>query len=385
MLEGLERIEPGRDAAVPPIPLGDLPALPDRARRLRGQARPSPRATSSICGTPPCSCAGARWSGSSGWCAATSTPRSCATPSASSRSTWVSRRSTRPAIYSLLPYTEIAGGLYFPMGGMHAIPRALARLAEELGVRDRIRRRRASAGAGDGRVPRGPSGRRVAGGGRPRAGQRRPAVRVRDAAGPAVPPDRPLRLQLLGVPHVPRRGPAISRAAAPHPGGAARSADHLRGHLRRPRFPPTRRTTSATRARPTRRWRPPGCGEPLRAGAGAEPDAGPRDRLVGGGAPARGRHARAARAVRAHRHAAAYRHPPELHAGRLRHEFSATRGEAFGLAHGIDQVGWFRPHNRHRTSRTCTSWARAPTPAAACRWCSSRPGWSPSGSPRSRR
>ncbi len=28
-------------------------------------------------------------------------------------------------------------------------------------------------------------------------------------------------------------------------------------------------------------------------------------------------------------------------------DFSATRGEAFGLAHGIDQVGYFRPHNRH--------------------------------------
>jgi phytoene desaturase len=31
--------------------------------------------------------------------------------------------------------------------------------------------------------------------------------------------------------------------------------------------------------------------------------------------------------------------------------FSATRGEAFGLAHGIDQVGFFRPHNRHPTCR----------------------------------
>jgi len=28
-------------------------------------------------------------------------------------------------------------------------------------------------------------------------------------------------------------------------------------------------------------------------------------------------------------------------------ELGATRGEAFGLAHGIDQVGYFRPHNRH--------------------------------------
>jgi phytoene desaturase len=27
--------------------------------------------------------------------------------------------------------------------------------------------------------------------------------------------------------------------------------------------------------------------------------------------------------------------------------FSATRGEAFGLSHGMNQVGWFRPHSRH--------------------------------------
>ena len=40
-----------------------------------------------------------------------------------------------PAIYGLLPFAEVGGGLYFPMGGMHAIPRALARLAGELGAR----------------------------------------------------------------------------------------------------------------------------------------------------------------------------------------------------------------------------------------------------------
>jgi phytoene desaturase len=39
------------------------------------------------------------------------------------------------AIYSLLPYTEIAGGLYYPMGGIHQLSVALARLAEELGAR----------------------------------------------------------------------------------------------------------------------------------------------------------------------------------------------------------------------------------------------------------
>lgn len=37
------------------------------------------------------------------------------------------------AIYGLLPYTEVAGGLHFPMGGLHALPRALERLFVELG------------------------------------------------------------------------------------------------------------------------------------------------------------------------------------------------------------------------------------------------------------
>jgi phytoene desaturase len=38
------------------------------------------------------------------------------------------------AIYSLLPYTELGGGLHYPMGGMHELPRALERLGRELGI-----------------------------------------------------------------------------------------------------------------------------------------------------------------------------------------------------------------------------------------------------------
>jgi len=38
-----------------------------------------------------------------------------------------------PAIYSLLPYTELHGGIWFPMGGMYTIPLALARLVADLG------------------------------------------------------------------------------------------------------------------------------------------------------------------------------------------------------------------------------------------------------------
>jgi len=41
-----------------------------------------------------------------------------------------------PAVYSLLPYTELAeDGLWFPEGGMYALIRAMERLATELGVR----------------------------------------------------------------------------------------------------------------------------------------------------------------------------------------------------------------------------------------------------------
>jgi phytoene desaturase len=39
-----------------------------------------------------------------------------------------------PAVYALLPYTELAGGIWYPRGGLHALPLALARLATELGV-----------------------------------------------------------------------------------------------------------------------------------------------------------------------------------------------------------------------------------------------------------
>lgn len=45
------------------------------------------------------------------------------------------------AIYALLPYTELGGGIHYPMGGMHQLPRALERLATELGVRFRYNAR----------------------------------------------------------------------------------------------------------------------------------------------------------------------------------------------------------------------------------------------------
>jgi phytoene desaturase len=43
------------------------------------------------------------------------------------------------AIYGLLAYTELAGGIHYPMGGMVQLPLALERLALELGVEFRYR------------------------------------------------------------------------------------------------------------------------------------------------------------------------------------------------------------------------------------------------------
>lgn len=40
-----------------------------------------------------------------------------------------------PAVYSLLPYTEMVEGVWYPRGGMYRVAEATARLAEELGVR----------------------------------------------------------------------------------------------------------------------------------------------------------------------------------------------------------------------------------------------------------
>src|SRR4028119_1760273 len=52
-----------------------------------------------------------------------------------------------PAVYSLLPYTELAeDGLWFPEGGMYALIEAMKRLAVELGVRFRLNRERRGVG-----------------------------------------------------------------------------------------------------------------------------------------------------------------------------------------------------------------------------------------------
>lgn len=55
-------------------------------------------------------------------------------------------------VYALLPYTELGGGVHYPMGGMHQLPLALERLGRELGVSYRYDAPVASLSKRDGRI-----------------------------------------------------------------------------------------------------------------------------------------------------------------------------------------------------------------------------------------
>ena len=251
-----------------------------------------------------------------------------------------------PAIYSLLPYTEVAGGLYFPMGGMHALPRALARLAGELGVRIEYGREIRALERGEGGV----RGAVLA------DGSRRPADLVVANA------DLPYVYEtLLGEPYpridrfdfscsafvmylgVDRRYPALTHHALVVPRDLRATCDAIFGG----RIPsdPAYYICNPSKTDPS--LAPPGSENlyilvPVPSQApgraldwsieGPRLEAAMLERLERFGLTDLRRHLVTSRTFT----------PDDFTL-----DFSATRGEAFGLAHGIDQVGWFRPHNRH--------------------------------------
>ena len=252
-----------------------------------------------------------------------------------------------PAIYSLLPYTEVAGGLYFPMGGMHAIPRALARLAGELGVD----------------IEYG-----VEVSGLERDGARIATVRTADgrrleADIVLVNADLPYAYEsLLGEPY-----PGIDRfdfscsaflmylgvdgtyPDLPHhnlivPGDLRRACDDIFDRHRVPADPafyicnPSKTDPSLAPEGKENIYVlvPVPSQDPARpidwAVEGPRLEAEMLQRLEEFGLTDLRRRLVTKRIFT----------PADFQV-----QLSATRGEAFGLAHGIDQVGYFRPHNRH--------------------------------------
>lgn len=252
-----------------------------------------------------------------------------------------------PAIYSLLPYTEVAGGLYFPMGGMHAIPAALARLAEELGVVIEYGREVTAL---------------------ERAANRIVAVRLADgqrldADLVLVNADLPYAYEsLLKEPYagidgfefscsaflmylgVDRQYPALPHHNLIVPSDLRRACEDIFDRHQVPADPafyicnPNKTDPSLAPAGMENIYVlvPVPSQDPAHpidwAVEGPRLEAEMLERLERFGLTDLRRHVVTKRTF-----------TPADFALRL----GATRGEAFGLAHGIDQVGYFRPHNRH--------------------------------------
>ena len=254
------------------------------------------------------------------------------------------------AVYSLLPYVEIAGGIHYPMGGMHRLPRALERLATELGVRLRY-------GARVERVERrtdAVTGVLLA------SGERITADLVVANADLPYTYDR-----LLGEPYPGVEAKRFSCSAVLLCLGVNRTYPHLLHHnfvvgrdmraacedmFERHRMPedPPFYAVATTRTDPGQA--PPGC-ENLFVLVLAPSQ--PRDRARWIDWSVEGPRVEEQTLSRLEatlgltdlrRHIVTRRlTTPTTFSDR----YGNLRGEAFGLSHNLRQIGWFRPHNRH--------------------------------------
>ena len=251
------------------------------------------------------------------------------------------------AIYGLLAYTEMAGGIHYPMGGMHQLPRALEQLGRRLGVTYRYDTPIAALELAADRVTAA----------RTAAGERLSADLVVANA------DLPYTYAtLLGEPYPGIERKAFSCSVVLLYLGVNRTYPQLLHHnlvvssdLRAtcrqlfearvmPDDPPFY-LVATTRTDPSQA--PPGCEnlfvlvlapsqDPARpvdwSVEGPRVEARTLERLEQFGLAELRKHLVTKRLVT----------PADF-----TERFGNLRGEAFGLAHGLSQIGYFRPHNRH--------------------------------------
>ncbi len=250
-------------------------------------------------------------------------------------------------IYSLLAHAEMAGGIHYPMGGMHQLARALERLGRELGVEYRYDTPVVALEKAAGRI----TGLRTA------AGQRLIAdVVVANA-------DLPYTYDaLLGEPYPGVENLDFSCSVVLLYLGVNRTYPQLLHHnlvvsrdlrevchelfdqKRMPADSPFY-VVATTRTDPTQA--PPGCENLfVLVLAPSQDPARPIDWSVEG--PRVEQHtlermeAFGLTDLRQHIVTRKLVTPADF-TGR----YGNLRGEAFGLAHGLSQIGYFRPHNRH--------------------------------------
>lgn len=253
------------------------------------------------------------------------------------------------AIYSLLPYAEIGGGIFYPRGGMHQLPLALERLCGEFGVTirygadvralERTDDRVTAAVLADGE--RVPADLVVANSDLPYTyatllGEPYPGIESKRFSCSVV-------LLYLGVD---REYPHLEHHNFVVPPDMRGACEDLFTHHRMPERPPYY-VVASTRTDP--QGAPPGSENlfVLVLAPSQHPDEarhidwsveGPRveartlDQLEAWGLTDLRRHIVTKRLVT----------PADYTA-----DFGNLRGEAFGLSHNFAQIGWFRPHNRH--------------------------------------
>jgi phytoene desaturase len=251
-------------------------------------------------------------------------------------------------IYGLLAHTEVAGGIHYPMGGMHQLPLALERLGGELGVHYRY---------GTPIAALEKEGRRISAA-RTAAGERLTADLIVANA------DLPYTYDtLLGEPYpgidrktfscsvvllylgVNRTYPHLMHHNLAVSGDLSEQCHELFTEQRMPDQPPYY-VVATTRTDPGRA--PPGC-ESLFALvlAPSQNPKRPVDWKVMGPEVERRTIARMEQQLGCtdlSRHIVTRKRitPDDFTAN-----FGNLRGEAFGLSHNLSQIGYFRPHNRH--------------------------------------